>query len=65
MPRGEVQPDGIQRPAGQGTQHEKGRVGAERDEDAMPEIDDVHEAEHEGEPEAIRKIIMPIAALPP
>ena len=46
----EIEPDGIRlRPSGQGTEHEERGVGAERDEDAVAEIDDVHQAEDEGE----------------
>ena len=37
------------RPGGERPEHEERRVGAERDEDAVAEIDDVHQAEDEGQ----------------
>ena len=46
----QVEPNGIRlRPAGQRTEHDERGVGAERNEDAVAEIDDVHQAEHQGQ----------------
>jgi hypothetical protein len=38
------------RPTGQRAQHQKSRVGTQRDEHAVSEIDHVHEAEHQVRP---------------
>ncbi|KAG0921361.1 hypothetical protein G6F31_020353 [Rhizopus arrhizus] len=45
---GQVHPQAVRLgPVGHAAQHRRGHIGADGDEEAMPEVQDVHQAEHQ------------------